>query len=248
MRKHYFFLGLIFLFNLLNANFIDIDLDGVEDSKDLCPNSKITDIVDKNGCVIETLNFKEKPHIDILLGYSIKEYSNYTSKYANLYFTYSYKDYAFNLYLTDDKDNDIETSISYKLSRDNIIYTFTSGLYIPTTSDNRVDYFTRLNMTYLNSISTIFLDLEYDFMQDINSKNGYIISFGVGKNLTNNIYSSISYRYISSIYQDSSNEKYLSFTFNYNIDSNWYISSSLDIGLNSSSIKRAVDFNIGYSY
>ena len=243
MNKEYLFICMLFVFNILNANFIDSDLDGVEDSKDLCPNSKITDIVDKNGCVIETLNFKEKSHIDILLGYSIKEYSDYTSKYANLYFTYSYKDYAFNLYLTENKEDDIESSISYTLDKNNLVYIFTLGAYIPTSSE-KSDFFTRLNLTYLTNYCNLFLNLEYDFLRDSDTKNGYIVSFGIGKNLTNSIYSSISYRYLSF----SSNEKYLSFTLSYDIDSNWYISSSLDIGLNSSSTKRVVNFNIGYSY
>jgi len=247
LKKHYFFLGLFFLFNLLNANFIDSDLDGVEDSKDLCPNSKITDIVDKNGCVIETLNFKEKPHIDISLGYSIKEYSSYTSKYANLYFTYSYSNYSFNLYLTENKEDDIESSLSYTLDKNNLVYTLTIGAYIPT-SNEKSDFFTRLNITYLTNCCNLFLNLEYDFLRDSDTNNGYIAFFGIGRNITNSIYSSISYKYINSVYQDSSNEKYLSFTISYDINSNWYISSSLDIGLNSSSTKRVVNFNIGYSY
>jgi len=246
LKKEYFFIGLFFLFNLLNAS-IDSDLDGVEDSLDLCPNSKITDIVDKNGCATEHLEVDFNSNIDLTLGYTIKEYKDYSSKFTNLSFVYSFKEYSFNLYLTNDSEDDIESSLSYTLNRDSLIYTFTFGLYIPTSND-KIDYFTRLNLVYLTNCCNLFLNLEYDFLRDLDTKNSYIVSFGVGKNLSSNIYSSINFRYLSAISKDSSNEKYISFTLSYDINSNWYISSGLDIGLNSSSAKRVVNFNIGYSF
>ena len=43
---------------LVNAEASDSDFDGVPDSIDKCPNSKITDIVNKDGCIVKKLRFK----------------------------------------------------------------------------------------------------------------------------------------------------------------------------------------------
>ncbi len=42
------------------AQAADSDFDGVADNQDKCPDSKITDIVDKNGCVVKRVRFKSK--------------------------------------------------------------------------------------------------------------------------------------------------------------------------------------------
>ena len=43
---------------VVNAEASDSDFDGVPDNIDKCPNSKITDIVNKVGCVVKKLHFK----------------------------------------------------------------------------------------------------------------------------------------------------------------------------------------------
>ena len=43
---------------LVSAEASDSDFDGVPDNIDKCPNSKITDIVNKDGCMVKKLHFK----------------------------------------------------------------------------------------------------------------------------------------------------------------------------------------------
>jgi len=241
---NYFFI--LLLINLLYAD-IDSDLDGVEDSKDLCPNSKITDIVDKNGCSIERLKLPKEHHIDISLGYVYKKYSDYSSKYNTFAMIYYYGEYSLNLYLTSNSEDDIESSLSYSKINNNFLYSITLGAYFPTTSDNKIDYFAKLGFSYINDYN-LFVNLEYDFMQDSNSKNGYILSFGIGKNLNDNLYGSLSYKYNCALYDDENSNKYLTFILNYDFNSNWYISSSFGLGLDNSSPKKEVSFNLGYYY
>ena len=54
---------------VLQANFLDDDMDGVENSFDKCPNTLFSDIVDKYGCAKKSLEFSLSKGGDISLGY-----------------------------------------------------------------------------------------------------------------------------------------------------------------------------------
>jgi len=66
--KKIIFLIFIFLTLLSSADFLDDDMDGVENSVDRCPNSSIVDIVNQNGCPIERVSLKDISTYDISIG------------------------------------------------------------------------------------------------------------------------------------------------------------------------------------
>ncbi|NPA66010.1 MAG: transporter [Epsilonproteobacteria bacterium] len=94
--------------------YVDSDLDGVEDSKDQCPNTPFTDIVNSKGCSIKKLTPKiNYHHYDVMVGV---EYitSNFTSAPTTDTYDvtfqadYYYKDFSLQLstsYYTTDSDN-----------------------------------------------------------------------------------------------------------------------------------------------
>ncbi len=62
---------LILLGSSLLFGFSDSDLDGVDDSLDRCPNTPISDIVDKNGCSVKSVIIDQG--VDLIFGLSFSQ-------------------------------------------------------------------------------------------------------------------------------------------------------------------------------
>jgi hypothetical protein len=85
VRKLYSFLLLIAI--QLHA-FEDDDIDGVENSKDLCPDTSFEDTVNEQGCP-ENQNYWGK--VTLTLGTDINIYDSRTTDY-NFFSNYNYKE------------------------------------------------------------------------------------------------------------------------------------------------------------
>jgi len=71
-------LWLCSLLSLSLFAYSDVDMDGVEDSVDQCPNTSLTELVDINGCTIKDLSSPH--HYDIILGASYSQISPVTQE------------------------------------------------------------------------------------------------------------------------------------------------------------------------
>ncbi len=245
---------LICLITSINAKvFLDDDLDGVANEDDRCPNSQITDIVDKDGCVKEKVNFTKEQHIDISIGVSRQKVTDnnwHTSKNISLGYYY---DNA-NFWLTYSKYNnstyDTLTFASYyNLNIDNSLISFGVGAYIPTNSnkDDKTDYFLSFKYSYFFANSSISIDYLHLFSKDINTKDSNYISLSYGYLFTPSLYCSISYKLESSVYNGKANMQTVGVFGNYNIDDNWYISAQINRDLSNSS-NLSYSFSVGYYY
>ena len=256
MKKTYFSLLLVPL--LLQASFLDDDMDGVENSFDKCPNTPFTDIVDKNGCSKKSLEFSQSKGGDISLGYYYAKISDtYSQKSDSLNLIYNYADYSFLFSSSKYKINDIGSGqddttlgIFYNKVINNITYQIGGGVYLPTadTTDNKTDYFTKVKMIYVKDLYDISLDYEKTFMKDINTTdtNSYTISFGYS--FSENFYSSLSYSSSDSIYSDGGKLNYISLYLEYYINDDFYISSTISDGKSSEASKYSYSFDIGYTF
>jgi len=247
-------IALFFLIISLNAKvFLDDDLDGVANKDDKCPNSKITDIVDKYGCTKEEVSFTKEQHIDISLGVSRqKVIDNNWNTSKNISLGYYYGDVNFWLTYSKYSDSTYDTlflSSYYNLNIDKSLITFGAGAYIPTNSNknDKTDYFLSLKYSYFFTNSSISIDYLHLFSKDIDTKDSNSITLEYGYLFNYNLYLSISYKLESSVYKDSTSSQTLGVFTNYNINDNWYISAQINKGLSNSS-QLSYSFSVGYYY
>ena len=245
---------LLFLVGSLNAKvFLDNDLDGVANEDDKCPNSQITDIVDKDGCAKDKVTFKKEQHIDVSIGVSRQKVANSswsTSKNISLGYYYD----SMNLWLTYSKYNDstydtLTFAAYYNLDIDKSLITFGVGSYIPTNSNksDKTDYFLSLKYSYFFTNSSISIEYLHLFSKDLDTKDSNFLSLEYGYLLNKNLYLSISYKLESSIYKDESNRQTLGLFGNYTFDNNWYVSAQLSKDLSNSS-NISYSLSVGYYY
>jgi len=177
--------------------FSDYDMDGVEDKKDLCPNTPFNALVDINGCSKKTLkNFHISSitlqHFDIIAGinYSQTSYDNLDNSdtySGSLQVDYYYKKFSIQA-STSYYDSH---SVSYNDSglTDSFLgayYTFTpllnldvrvgGGAIIPTykseLSNNNTDYTASLSLSYmLHEKISLFCGYNYVIVNDDDTKD-----------------------------------------------------------------------------
>ncbi len=256
--KRAIFLSLLFFAVVVNAQYLDDDMDGVENEDDLCPNSAITDIVDERGCVIEKVDFKSGHHFDITLGYKYarldEEYSQ-TSQSLSLgyyYENFSAYFYTSNYDLNSGESGADDSSLSfyYRIENGKFRYRFGVGVYIPTydSADNKTDYFTRAKVIYYRDNFDFSFSLGHTFMQDIDSVDTNSFTIGVGYMVTQKRYISLSYKNQDSIYANEENLQDLSFYVNYLFNEHVFLSTQLSAGLSKSSADFSATVNIGYYF
>lgn len=239
----------------LNANFVDNDLDGVDDSIDKCPNTELFDIVDKYGCTTKKLKPKQESKIEysLSLGYF---YTNdtVTNKSYSLNFSLNYKNFnAFietSKYNVDNQSGIDDTTIAlFYTFKGNFDYTFGAGAYLPTsdTKDNKTDYFAKLKISYSFNDFDAYISYQKTFNKDKDSYNIDSYSFSLGYDITKNLYTSISYTKNNFNGLDE-NSQYFSFFTNYYINNNIYLSATYTKGLNKNSIDKSFYFTVGYDF
>ena len=247
---------IFFLTYAINANFIDSDLDGVEDSKDLCPNSDIFDIVDKNGCTVKKLSVKEDNELSYSLSLSyFYSKDEVTQKSYSLNFSIAYKDFSAFIessqYRNDTDSGIDDTTVALFYTYKNTLnYTIGIGAYLPTggDSDNKTDFFAKIKLSYENNNFDTYISYQKTFNRDLNTLNSNSYSLGLGYYFNYDFYSSISFTQSDSIYYKNEKSKYLSIFMNYYLNKHVYISANYSKGLNSNSTKSSYYFTFGYDF
>jgi len=112
MKKVYLSLILLLATNGAFA-YQDYDIDGIDDSVDLCPNTPFDELVDKNGCSKSQKpqkNIKDYGHLTLKVGTNIYRDEDYDDDESiNLYANYRYKSWDLSISNT----RSISTSSSY---------------------------------------------------------------------------------------------------------------------------------------
>jgi len=166
----------------------DMDMDGVADSIDKCPNTPLTDLVDINGCTKKTLKVSQKTnsHFDIIIGANYVG-SNFVSAPAtdtyssSLQLDYYYKD--FSLQASTSYYDTVSDDYSENGMNDSFIgaaYNFHpakaltlrvgAGALLPTydtsLNNNNTDYVGSLNASYILGKANVFAGYVFTKVND----------------------------------------------------------------------------------
>jgi len=237
---------------LLNAKFIDNDLDGVEDSKDLCPNSKLFELVDENGCATKILiDYTKTINYTLSVSYIHNSDKNEDNAYSlNLFFNYINFDLSLNYlkYINDNNLNELAISAYYSF-KDTINTTIGIGSYLPqhSSKSNKVDYFIGIKIAYEFKDFNCYISYKRYFNNDLETYNSNLYKLGVGYYAHNNLYTSLTYINSDSIYNSNEQKEHISIFTNYYLNKKLFISTNYAISLNSNS-DNSYSITIGYDF
>jgi hypothetical protein len=247
----------------------DLDMDGVDDLIDQCPNTPLTELVDINGCSVKSL---ESPHhYDIIIGasYSQIDYNTQTSTdtiTSTLQVDYYYKSFSIlastSYYSTDSQDNGINDSfigayyqfiplesLRLRIGLGAVLPTYDSGL-----NNNNTDYSASASLSYTLKSINLFGSYSYTLINDddvenvayYQNTNAY--SAGIGFYPTKRLYTSIAYNSSDSIYQNVETIESASFYLFYSIDRHWFTTFSYARGLSDTASDNYGAVRLGYYF
>jgi len=261
----------LFIFMALSSllfAYNDSDFDGVADKHDLCPNSTMLDIVNKQGCTIETLIVpKDKlSHYDIIFGVNYTKMGQTDEKTFNqsLQLDYYHENITIQLQSTNFESaglSDTVLGLFYRLKpMKKLSLSLGASVIFPTykneLNNNNTDYKLSTSLNYQFDKSSLFLGASYTFINDddiqkpnytLQYKDAQNIYIGAGKYFFPTLYSSIIFNQSSNIYEDSEAMKSFSFYNHYIINKNWFSRFGYTHGLSKNSSDQLY-LNIGYFF
>ena len=264
----------LFSFQLLLFAYSDVDLDGVEDSYDRCPNTPFYELVDTFGC---TKNSSKSEHsFDFIYGISytsiensLIDKTNTTSQ--NIQFDYYYKD--FSLELSTSYFNTQSNSYNESGSSDSFIGGYYQiipsekvkikagiGAILPSydteLNNNNTDYSATFSVSYALALVNIFAGYNYTIINDDNvdaeiltiyqNTNSY--SMGIGFNPSDKTYLSASYFSSDSVYVGFDNIETISIYGFYEISSDWFATLSYAHGISDGASDLYSSLRVGYNF
>ncbi len=242
----------------------DQDIDGVEDSKDLCPNTPFDIIVDERGCSYDKKflgNFTLQIGSDISFN-KLSQRANTLNLFAN----YNYKQWDFslsssnynttNINTTVDTEDDLYFTVGHLFKYNKLNTKVSIGTKFAFMDDDTIsrdnDFYASVNFDYfISHKQNVFLYYNYTLSGDsdtTNYNNFHSFSLGTGYAVTNKWYSALSYNYVESIYNGAKNYKAISWFNYYSLPNDFYISCNYARTLNDSSYDHMLSFNIGVKF
>ena len=253
---------LLLLILQLNA-FEDDDIDGVENSQDLCPNTSFEETVNEQGCP-ENQNYWGQ--ITLTVGSDINSDESTTTDY-NFFSNYNYHAWEVSLYSSqqsslDSNNNesqsagDLYLSSGYGITKESLYSKLTFGIKIPTGSSEisteEYDYFASLSVNYaLNEKTALLSSISYTDTGDNNEttyNNPLGYSLGIGYMVNEKWYSSLSYQQSNSIYRDSEDYKSISLFNSYNFSDKFFGTLSYTKGLDDLSYDQTISLRLGVTF
>lgn len=254
---------------------IDSDFDGVDDTKDLCPNTSMSELVSPSGCTIQTLGTQH--YFDIIYGLNFYQ-TNYTTLEdadtisQSVQLDYYYKKLSFQLntsyYNSDSKTydssgmNDTFVGAYYTLdSLQNTSIRLGAGLILPTYeteyNNNNTDYIASISISHTIKNINLFGAYSYTLINDDNIKtnttsiryqNTNALSLGAGIYFNDKLYTSLAYSTSDSMYKNVQDIDTASFYMFYTIDKNWFTTFNYAYGLSDSASDNALSLRVGYYF
>ncbi len=262
-----FFLGLFLLLHVSLSAYSDMDLDGVEDAYDKCPDTLFSDLVDEYGCTVRSLISAH--HFDIIAGLSYKQHDEYTFQESDalsllLQADYYYKNFSAQLALSsysfDEESglNDTTLTLSYKFSLlQALSLRLATTLIFPTYEtglDNEaIDYAGAGELIYIFEENTLFCGFSHTFVNDsdvdeIRYQDSNALSFGYGHYFSSKFYTSMAYYYSESIYKDIVSIQNASAYMYYSFTEHIFSTLGYSYGLSDSANDHYVGLRVGYYY
>jgi len=259
------FFSLSLLTGLLFGAYIDTDIDGVEDSLDLCKNTPFDQLVDAFGC---SENASE--NIWTLKAGTELGFDTFDEKSLSYHFSIDYNMQSWSMgisnanYIGYNENNtstretgDIYTYIGYEIPNKNFLTTFAIGMKIATADESvgtgENDYYMS---TQLQSVSNehntkLFSTLSYTFTGDtkyIAYEDVFSYTVGLGYVVNEAYYTSLYYENSQSIYKDTESYKALVWSNHYTYDEDYFIEMAYTRGLDIFSYKHLFSFSLGVTF
>jgi hypothetical protein len=256
------FVQLFVLVSTMLFAYSDSDIDGVDDSIDLCPNTDFDILVDENGCP-QSKYFPGKIIFQIGSDTSFNEIDETISN-LNIYANYMIKEWNFSIsnsnyqvtnLANDMTDNDLFLTAGYTFVKDNIRTRFSLGTKFDLSSrdssdeerDN--DYYASMNIEYFfKEKQNVFFYYSYTISGDsdkIDYSNFQSISAGYGYSITDKWYTALSYNFSQNYYPNTDDYKALSLFNSYQFTKNTYATLNYAHTFDDISYSHIVTFNIG---
>ena len=257
--------GLFFLVSALLFGYSDNDIDGVDDSIDLCPNTAFDQLVDKNGCPQNKL-FPGKLILQIGSDTSFNQIDETISN-LNIYANYMIKEWNFSLsnsnyYVTnlanDIAENSLYLTTGYTVVKDKIRARFSLGTKFDLTNrdsneqkrDN--DYYASVNVEYyFAKKQNLFFYYSYTLSGDgdtVDYQNFQSLSAGYGYAMTDKWYTALSYNYAQNYYPDTDDYKAVSWFNSYRFSETTYAILNYAHTFDDISYSHIVTFSIGFYF
>lgn len=238
---------------------VDSDLDGVEDKVDICPNTPFLETVDKDGC---SSGYRGK--IFLQVGVDVVDSQNL----LNLYMAYQYKWYeislstsmnGINLNSMDNQDDDLFVTLSYLYSYEELHTKWGIGtkIYLDKKEKDN-DYFLSLSVAYdIKEDWSILGYYSYTFFDTPNnsykhkkhtSKDYHTLSIGIGYSISEKLYTSLAYNYISSYSRYQTDYKSISVYMAYMFKDDMYTSITYSYALDREDYDDVLSINIGVTF
>ena len=243
--------------------YVDSDMDGVPDKSDKCANTPLTELVDLSGCTIAKLISEH--HFDVVLGQNYTSDNNSTLNLTSLRIYYYYKKWSLQLATsyyestfdtqTNSGQNDTYLNLFYLFKPfENFYLNVGGGVVFPTydSVDNKMDYTASLYGRYKWDKLSLILGMGYGKTGDSNSND--VVSYnntisyntGLGYTWNSNLYSSIGYSKVNSIFEGTEDLESLSLYTYYAIDKHWFTNVNYRNGLLSVGSRESIGANVGY--
>lgn len=257
--------------------FSDIDMDGVEDKNDRCPNTPMSDLVDINGCSKKTLkiinNYTSLHHFDIIVGvnYSSDNYDKLEesdTSSSSLQLDYYYKNFSiqastsyYDSHSVTYNDNGIADSFLgayYKFTPiQNLDLRVGGGAIIPTYNselkNNNTDYTASLSLSYMFKKINLFGGYNYVMVNDddtdsVQYQNTNGYNIGIGFYPSLKTYISASYNKSNSIYTNIDDIDTASLYGFYSINNSWFTTLNYAYGLSDTASDNYLSLRVGYYF
>jgi len=260
------FWGLLLLPYFLYAAYVDNDLDGVDDSVDLCPNTPFEILVDEKGCNIAKKRSFVNGSWTLQAGVSRNIDTLYDdTSLLNLYLDYKTGswDIAISSNNTNtgrsgivDLEDDLFVTVGYSFRYDKIDLRLFGGTKFAFMQEERNsrdnDYYGGFNVDYtVNNTYDIFAYYSYTLSSDspnIDYTNFHSLSLGAGHYIRDNLYGALSYNYIGSYYEGGKDYRSLSLYAIYLFGERTFFSFNYAYGLNASSYDHSILLNFGVRF
>lgn len=255
--------GQILLLTVLLFGYSDNDLDGVDDSIDLCPGTPFDQLVDKNGCPENKL-FPGKLLFQVGSDTSFNKVDDTISN-LNIYANYMINAWNFsiansNYYVTnlanDAAENNLYLTAGYTLVKESIRARFSLGTkfdlsnwdYAEQERDN--DFYASVNVEYFFADKqNLFFYYSYTLSGDsdlVDYENFQSVSLGYGYSVTAKWYTALSYNYAQNYYPGTDDYRALSWFNAYNFTDTIYATLNYAHTFDDVSYSHIVTFNIGF--
>jgi hypothetical protein len=262
LRLSFVFLLSSLLLCAATAEYVDNDLDGVDDAVDLCLNTPFDVLVDEYGCDMNKKGVPGKLLIQVGVNQNIDSiYDN--STLLNFFADYSYGNWDISLatanYNTSnlttivDAEDDLFLTLGYTFKTNQFTTKVMGGTKFAFMQDDSADrdndWYAALNLDYrVNEKINLFGYYSYTLSGDsslVEYKDFHTVSVGTGYAVTPQWYSSLSYNYASAYYEGGSSYQSLSWFNAYMLSEKLYVSFNYAYGLNDESYDHTFSFAIG---